>query len=120
MKFAVTAAGWLLLPFLVTTEPVLRRWNVGATVHTTSGPITGHAAKNRTQVSEYLGIPYAQPPLGQLRFAAPQQFTSTKPFDAAAFVSHSPHLHQFESGRLIVLSVSLRKSPTYQVEGGAA
>ncbi len=58
---------------------------VGATVQTSSGPITGHAAKNG--ISEYLGIPYAQPPLGPLRFAAPQQFTSTAPVNAAVFVS---------------------------------
>lgn len=37
---------------------------VGFPVNTTSGLIIGHASKNRSQVSEYLGIPYAQPPLG--------------------------------------------------------
>ena len=60
--------------------------SVGATVQTQSGLVTGHAARNRTAVSEYLGIPYAQPPLGNLRFAAPQSFHSSNPFSASAYV----------------------------------
>ena len=59
----------------------------GMTVMTSSGPIVGHAAGNVSGVSEYLGIPYAQAPLGSLRFAAPQRYVSTDLFDAAAFVS---------------------------------
>ncbi|KEQ80927.1 carboxylesterase [Aureobasidium pullulans EXF-150] len=57
---------------------------VGATVNTTSGLIVGHASYNRSQVSEYLGIPYAQPPLGSLRFAAPKKFKSTQLLNASA------------------------------------
>ncbi|KAI4154657.1 MAG: hypothetical protein LQ340_001544 [Diploschistes diacapsis] len=50
-----------------------RSWTVGQPVQTTSGTVAGHAASNLTHVSEYLGIPYAQPPLGALRFKAPQK-----------------------------------------------
>lgn len=46
-------------------------WIVGQAVNTTSGLITGHAAKNATGVSEYLGIPFAAPPVGNLRFQPP-------------------------------------------------
>lgn len=55
------------------------------TVDTQSGPITGHLADNSPCVVEYLGIPYAKPPVGDLRFAAPEKFLSTKPYEAAEF-----------------------------------
>lgn len=43
-------------------------------VQTTSGVVKGHSATWPAQnaVMEFLGIPYAQPPLGALRFQAPQ------------------------------------------------
>ena len=62
-------------------------WQVGQTVNTTSGLITGHAASNLTQVSEYLGIPYAQPPVESQRFKAPQAYISSNAFNASTFVS---------------------------------
>ncbi|KAH7155980.1 Alpha/Beta hydrolase protein [Dactylonectria macrodidyma] len=55
------------------------------TVDSSSGPITGHIADNSKCVVEYLGIPYAKPPVGNLRFAPPQKFVSTKPYKAANF-----------------------------------
>lgn len=64
-----------------------RSWTVGQNVSTSSGTIIGHAATNTTQVSEYLGIRYAQPPVGSLRFAAPQPYTSNETFTASSFVS---------------------------------
>ncbi|KAL8948952.1 MAG: hypothetical protein Q9222_004904 [Ikaeria aurantiellina] len=60
---------------------------VGATVQTSSGAIIGHTATNRTRVSEYLGVPYARPPVGNLRFAAPQPFSSSSVFNASSYVS---------------------------------
>ncbi|CZR68206.1 related to cholinesterase [Phialocephala subalpina] len=44
---------------------------VGGIVNTTSGPVQGIPSDSRPEVSTYLGIPYAQPPVGDLRFAAP-------------------------------------------------
>lgn len=64
---------------------------VGSVVNTTSGPVTGHAAPRAPQVSEYLGIPYAEPPLGQLRFAAPQRFQHPRPINASSFVNSHWH-----------------------------
>ncbi|KAJ5537231.1 Carboxylesterase type B [Penicillium frequentans] len=49
---------------------------LGASVKTSSGLIIGHAGPQFPDVSEYLGIPYASPPMGQLRFAAPASLQS--------------------------------------------
>lgn len=43
------------------------------TANTTSGLIIGHAAPNRSEVTEFLGIRYAEPPVGDLRFAPPKR-----------------------------------------------
>jgi Carboxylesterase family len=64
-----------------------RSWIVGQRVETTSGVVLGHASKNRTQVSEYLGIPFAKPPIGNLRWAAPERFYGTGSINATAYVS---------------------------------
>lgn len=55
------------------------------TVNTSNGPITGHLADNSPCVVEYLGIPYAKPPVDMLRFAPPQRITSKKPFKAEKY-----------------------------------
>ncbi|KAH6714200.1 Alpha/Beta hydrolase protein [Leptodontidium sp. MPI-SDFR-AT-0119] len=52
-------------------------WTVGQVVDTSSGSVTGHAASVNAEVSEYLGIPFAQPPIGDLRWTAPQAYKST-------------------------------------------
>ena len=62
-------------------------WTVGQTVQTNSGPVDGHPASNDSSVSEYLGIPFAQPPTGALRFAAPVNFTGSAPLNGSNFVS---------------------------------
>ena len=42
--------------------------SVGEVVDTTVGPVQGTSSKLRPDVSAYLGIPYAKPPVGDLRF----------------------------------------------------
>jgi hypothetical protein len=46
-------------------------WNVGQSVKTTSGNVVGQPSSWKNQVSEYLGIPFAQAPSGDLRWAPP-------------------------------------------------
>jgi hypothetical protein len=41
-----------------------------------NGPIQGHRASNASDVYEYLGIPFAKPPVDSLRFAAPQKWSN--------------------------------------------
>lgn len=66
-----------LVVLAATTTPSLGRvsvaqWKVGEAIGTTSGYVKGHASEWMPEVSEYLGIPYAEPPVGDLRFAAPR------------------------------------------------
>lgn len=69
-------------------------WTVGQTVQTTSGPVRGHAAYDvTTEVSEYLGIPYAIPPVGDLRWTAPQRYNGSSTINGSLFVRVPPELH---------------------------
>ncbi|KAI8725704.1 Carboxylic ester hydrolase [Fusarium sp. LHS14.1] len=60
-------------------------WVVGQTVGTTSGNVIGHAAADAVEVSEYLGIPYATPPTGRLRFQAPVKFSKSSVINATTY-----------------------------------
>ncbi len=55
-------------------------------VETESGPVQGFT---QDKVSFYLGIPYAAPPVGELRFAAPRplgrKWDARRPYDATYF-----------------------------------
>ncbi|KAF2401659.1 alpha/beta-hydrolase [Trichodelitschia bisporula] len=63
-------------------------WNVGQLVKTSSGSIVGHGSSWKPQVSEYLGVPFAQPPVGNLRWAAPQHIKdASKTLNATKYVS---------------------------------
>lgn len=55
-------------------------------VNTENGPVAGHAAKNRSDVAEFLGIPYATPPVADLRFEPPQKLGKVGYFNASDWV----------------------------------
>jgi carboxylesterase type B len=64
------------------------------TVGTTSGSIKGHLAAwpENSHVSEYLGIPYAAPPLGALRWAPPQKYKGNQTLLGNRYVSVVPQV----------------------------
>ena len=90
MKLAVVVRHALLFLAAGTlTTAQWTDWSGISPVYTSSGAITGHAAPNRADVLEYLGIPYATPPVGQLRFAPPLPYVPSpyQTFNASTYVS---------------------------------
>ena len=71
---------------LVSASTIAKRQNESSLAHTTSGLVQGHLAAwpANSSVLEFLGIPFAKPPVGQLRFAPPEAYTSNS---SAVFVA---------------------------------
>jgi hypothetical protein len=68
----------------------------GTVVNTTSGPVRGHLADTVSPIDEFLGIPFAKPPTGVLRFQPPQKYEGDgEVFDAEHFVSFVSRLTAF-------------------------
>jgi cholinesterase len=86
----IGALSYLCVSVLARPQGLLLPWNIGQTVKTTSGQIEGHASSLKPEVSEYLGIPFAKPPIDELRFAAPQKFQGNGTFKAAAYSPDCP------------------------------
>lgn len=85
VHFVVAA---LLLPVLAQASAILAGRTSG--ISTTSGIVIGHAATNRTGVTEYLGIPYAAPTNGSQRWMPPKRFNSTTSFNASTYGPSCP------------------------------
>ena len=63
---------------------------IGRSIKTSSGIIVGQASSWKKEVSEYLGVPFAAPPVGPLRWAAPQPLKGEgKTVQATKFVRFS-------------------------------
>lgn len=62
-------------------------WKIGQPVSTSSGHVIGGRASVGSEVSGYFGIPYAKPPVGNLRFAPPERFEGKETINATSFVS---------------------------------
>jgi hypothetical protein len=62
----------------------------GPVISTSSGQVIGHKAlwPKDSGVDEYLGIPYAAPPIKELRFMAPKPYKANRTIKADDFVSN--------------------------------
>jgi len=80
---------YFLFALLLALQVSAKDWKVGQAVNTTSGVVTGRSAAlaGNSDVSEYLSIPYAAPPVGDLRWRPPQNFTSKGVINASKWVS---------------------------------
>lgn len=70
---------------------------VGQTIKTSSGPVSGQAGTIKSKVSTYFGIPYAQPPVGNLRFMPPKKYHGDKLIDGSSIVRVSQYPSMFGS-----------------------
>lgn len=62
-------------------------------VHTASGPVQGAVAQNaKGDVRAFLGIPFAKPPLGDLRFREPQPVESWQ--EPLPCINYAPGCYQ--------------------------
>ncbi|KAJ7016915.1 carboxylesterase [Mycena alexandri] len=61
-------------------------------VPTSSGKIIGHQASSRPAVMEFLGIPFARAPTGELRFAPPVAFEDEGVINATMFSVSCPYV----------------------------
>jgi hypothetical protein len=89
MLVSSTLALLILLKNVTAIPHITRRsWTIGQSVKTTSGTVSGREAywPANSGVSEYLGIPYGQNPIGKLRFAAPVQFKGSGKIDGTKWV----------------------------------
>jgi hypothetical protein len=69
-------------------------WTPGQEVKTSSGTVKGRAATRPgfQQVSEYVGIPYAAAPVGDLRWLAPEPYKSNGTVHGTVWVSRSDNV----------------------------
>jgi Carboxylesterase family len=74
---------------LPTGQDTESAWVIGQPVKTSSGDVIGHEAAwpANAGVSAYLGIPFGQPPVGDLRFEKPVAFKGNGTITASKFVS---------------------------------
>ena len=84
----------------------------GLTVNTTSGQVTGFINETAPQVRQWLGIPYAEPPVGSLRFAPPQPKANAGALDTKAFVPSC--MQQFSNASTIYTE----EVPQFLINGG--
>lgn len=99
MRFLQQSLGSLLFTLHVLGAPASSSngsSNAGLLVHTSSGPIQGFFNQSAPDVRQFLGVPFAEPPIGDLRFAPPQ---SKKPNGTAinAFALPDSCMQQFNS-----------------------
>ncbi|KAL4917341.1 Alpha/Beta hydrolase protein [Aspergillus aurantiobrunneus] len=68
------------------------------TVLTSSGPVQGIYNDSASTVRAFLGVPYAEPPTGDLRFAPPRPKSPSRiPINASTFSGPCPQAYQYDN-----------------------
>lgn len=101
------ASNWLALAIKASTNA-----SMPLTVSSTSGELTGFINSIAPAVRQFLGIPYAEPPLGSLRFQPPQRKNDSGAVDATAF---APSCMQIISTAATVYTEYMRE---FLINGG--
>ncbi|KAI1840393.1 hypothetical protein JX266_013401 [Neoarthrinium moseri] len=76
------------------------------TISTSSGSVTGFINKTTPDVRQFLGIPFAEPPLGSLRFQPPVAKSAGAPITANKLPANCIQFSGFSSGLTIAGPVS--------------
>jgi hypothetical protein len=86
---------------------IQQQWIVGQVVQTTSGSVKGSraSAAELFDVSEYVGIPYAESTSGQNRFMAPVRLRANGTIDATTYVRYHNHSFRLKTNSLFLESV---------------
>jgi para-nitrobenzyl esterase len=91
-----TLAIWLVAAFAVVYGSSASTASAAGVIPTDRGPVRGTETPTE---KEYLGIPYAAPPLADLRWRPPQQHARWRtPLDATHFANHCPQQGSFVGG----------------------
>jgi carboxylesterase type B len=88
--------------------------NDGLIVQTTSGEVHGFINQSAPLVRQFLGVPYAEPPVGNLRFAPPETKANGGVINATAFAPVC--MQQFSNSSTIYTA----QVPQFLVNGGAS
>jgi carboxylesterase type B len=84
----------------------------GLVVQTTSGEVHGFINASTPLVRQFLGVPYAEPPIGNLRFAPPQSKVNKGVINATAFAPSC--MQQFGNSSTIYTA----QVPQFLINGG--
>ncbi|QSZ34459.1 hypothetical protein DSL72_006053 [Monilinia vaccinii-corymbosi] len=108
-SLAIFAYSSLILPTL--SAPTSSQ--NGLVVQTSSGEIHGFINQTAPDVLQFLGVPYAKAPVGNLRFAAPQ--TATKASSAIQATAFPPSCMQVVTNRSSIYNHAV---PEFAINGG--